>query len=554
MKVGQPVTVTVTVTVTVRMASMKLNRLSALVFCIYSTTAFTQTIPGSITNLSGGTTGSGASVANQASGPPSAETGTPARAWAIKPRIRLTETLSDNVAINRSQGNKEGDLITQLSPGIRIDGKSARLKALFDYALNAQMYAKTDYSRTQNSLNSFATLEAVDNWLFVDANARIAQQSISAFGAQSPGTSSINANSTETRTFGLTPYIRGELGGLVDYSLRHNRSTTRSDANRIANIDLSEWAGQVKGSTPFRNLQWAADAITQSADYSTGRKTDASRFTGRLTYAITPQFRIIGSGGWEENNYASVDQQGRTTHGYGFDWNPTERTKFSAFKERRFFGDGHNISFSHRFPKSSIRFTDTRNVSVLPNQFASQGYGDVYDLIAAQFASLPEPDRTTAIQNFFLANPTLDPNAQVTSSFLTSRATIQRRQQLSLVFLGARNSITLLANRNLSQSTLASAGAVDDFTQASEIRQQGFSVNYSHRLSSLSTLNALLSRQESTGSGTNTLKTTTNLYQLNLSTKLGAKTLGSLSVRHSDSDGTVSFKENALIGTLTYTY
>lgn len=541
----------------VRMVSTKINQLTVLVLGVVTTSVFAQTTPGTITNLGGGIPGGSAPQTNQTIGAPASETnetGTLTRAWSIKPRIGLTETLTDNAALNRAQGNKEGDLITQLTPGIRIEGQSARLKAYLDYALNAQMYAKSDHSRTQNNLNSFATLEAVDNWVFIDANARIAQQSISAFGAQSPGTTTVNANSTETRTFGLTPSLRGQLGGLVDYSLRYNRSTTRSDASRVANIDVSEWAGQVKGSTPFSNLQWSGDASTQSVDYSTGRQTDASRLNARLTYAITPQFRIVGSGGWEQNNYASIDQQDRTTHGYGFDWNPTERTQLSAFKERRFFGDGHNINISHRFPQSSIQFSDTRDVSVLPNQFASQGYGSLYSVIAAQYAGLPEPARTAAIQSFFLTRPTLDPNAQVTSSFLASRATIQRRQQLALVLLGARNSITLLLNRNLSQSTLAAAATTDDFSRASEIRQEGFIINYSHQVSSLSTLNALLSRQESTGIGSNSLRTKTNQYQLNLATKLGAKTTGSVSIRHTQSDGTISFKENALIGTVTYTY
>lgn len=539
---------------TVRMPRMKLHSLPFVTLSALATAAMAQTVPGSITNVTGSTSSSAPTA--QSSGLPAQDSkeSTLGRAWTIKPRVSLTETLTDNVAINRSQGNKEGDLITQLSPGIRIEGKSARLKAYMDYALNAQFYAKSDTSRTQNSLNGFGTLEAVDNWLFLDANARIAQQAISAFGAQSPSSTSINANSTETSTVGFSPYIRGQIGGMVNYGLRYNRSTTRTSASTVSNIDLAEWSGQLKGSTPFRNLQWSLDASNQTVDYSSGRETEASRMTGRLTYALTPQFRIIGSGGWEENNYASIDQQGRTTHGYGLDWNPTERTQFSAFKERRFFGDGHNISFSHRFPRSSIRFTDSRDVSVLPNQFANQGYGSLYDVIAAQFAGLPEPDRTTAIQNFFIANPTLNPNAQVTSSFLTSRATIQRRQQLSIVLLGVRNSITFLANRNISQSTLASNAVADDFSRASEIRQQGFSINYSHQLSQLTSLNALLSRQESTGTGTNTLKTTTNLYQVNVATKLGAKTSGSVSVRHTESDGTTSFKENAIIGTVTYTY
>jgi len=528
----------------------------ALISSLLSATAYSQTaVPGAISNTSnapGNLTGQNTAIAPPIDNQGASSQG---RAWSIKPRVNLTETWTDNVRLGGTQNSGEADLITQIAPGIRIDGKSARLKAFLDYSLNAQTYLKSDNSRIQNALNSFATLEAVDNWLYVDASARISQQAISAFGAQSPSTGSINSNSTETSTLRLSPYIRGQFGGWADYALRYNRSTTRSDASTVSNVDLDEWAGQLSGATPFRAMRWSLDATRQAVDYSSGRETEASRFFGRLTYLLTPQFRVIGSAGWEENNYASIDQQARTTHGYGFDWNPTERTQVSAFKERRFFGDGHNINISHRFPRSSIRFTDSRDVSVLPNQFSSVGQGNVYDIYFEQFASLiPDPVQRAAFVNAFLAQNGINPNTQVTSSFLSSRATIQRRQQLSLTLQGARNSVTFLANRNQSESTLASTALIDDFSQANVIRQQGFSLNFSHKLSEITNLNALLSRQESSGSGTTSPKTTTNLMQLNLSTKLGPKTTGSLSVRHSESDGTSSFKEKALIGVVSYIY
>lgn len=534
-------------------------QLSVLALFVLAPDVMAQSTPGSVTNLSGSaTTGNAASLnqqtnlgGNNTSELPSNQ----GRAWYIKPRINLTETLTDNSNLNTSQNSKEGDLITQISPGVLIDGKSARIKGHLDYALNAQIYAKSNNTRTQNSLNSFGTLEAVENWLFVDVSGVIAQQAISAFGTQSPSNGSINNNSTETSTYRVSPYIQGNFAGWTDYTLRYNRSTTRSTASSASNIDLTEWTGGMKGSTYFQNLRWALDGSQQTADYSSGRETDASKFAAKLTYALTSQFSVSGSGGWEENNYASLDQERRTTHGYGFDWSPTERTQISAFKERRFFGDGHNISLSHRFPLSSIRYTDTRDVSILPNQFSSVGLGSVFDIYYDQFASLvPDPVQRANFVNALLAQNGINPNTQVTSSFLSSRASIQRRQQLTLILQGARNSLTFLVNRNLSQSTLAAAATTDDFSQASEIRQQGYSINFSHKVSELSNLNALLSRQESTGNGSVNLKTTTNLYQVNLSSKLGAKTSGSLSLRHTESDGASSFKENAIIGTVSFIY
>ncbi|MBX9755820.1 MAG: TIGR03016 family PEP-CTERM system-associated outer membrane protein, partial [Pseudomonadaceae bacterium] len=276
-----------------------------------------------------------------------------------------------------------------------------------------------------------------------------------------------------------------------------------------------------------------------------------------------PEFRLSLSGGRESNNYASIDQETSTTYGYGFDWNPTERTQFSAFKEKRFFGDGHNISFSHRFPRSSIRFTDSRDISVLPNQFASQGMGTVYDLYFQQFsnmepyASMDPAAKEIAVGNVvqkLLAQNGINPNTQVTGSYLTSRATIQRRQQLALALTGVRNTVTFLISRDDRQSVLA-ANLNDNFDQNSTIRQQGFSLNVAHRLSDLSNLNFLASRQESTGTGTNILKTTMMMYQVNVTSRLGAKTTGSLTLRRSEFDSTTNpYTENALIGTVSYIY
>ena len=46
-----------------------------------------------------------------------------AGAWVIVPRLTVGEIYSDN--INLDDNDKEGDLITEVSPGINISGRSA---------------------------------------------------------------------------------------------------------------------------------------------------------------------------------------------------------------------------------------------------------------------------------------------------------------------------------------------------------------------------------------------------------------------------------------------
>lgn len=486
-------------------------------------------------------------------------------AFIIRPKIRLTETWTDNVSIVRANNGKESGFITELAPGVNINAKTARLKAKFDYSLLGQFYSTpAGYSRTQNNLNAFGTLEAVEQWLFVDFSGVIAQQAKSAFGTQSTNNSNLNNNLTETATYRLSPYIRGQFAGLVEYSLRYNRSTTQASAATVSDIELSEWLGQLRGSTPFQSLRWTLDAIQQAADYSLGRKTDAERLYVTATYLVAPQFSVSFSGGRESNNYASATSESHATHGIGFDWTPTERTKISAFKDRRFFGDGHRLNITHRFPLSSISYSDTKDVALLPNQFASVGMGTYFELfyqsclqsLSDQFQDPGQLDQEcTARTNQLLAQLNIPANAQATASFLTSRATLQRRQQFAVAIHGTRNTLTLMFNRNEMQSLFAATGLPDDFSLNSDIHQRGLSVNFSHRLSGLTNLNLLASRQESASTGSTALKVNTTLYQANLTTRLGPKTSGGLTIRHTESDSTTNpYSENALIGTVSVTF
>lgn len=508
--------------------------------------------------------------ANQPSSPLDSAAGEQARAFVIKPRIKLGETWSDNVDVGRAQNSKTSGLITEIAPGIHIDARTARLRAYLDYSLIGLYYTEpSGYSRTQNALNTFGTYEAISNWFYLDFSAVIAQQAISAFGTQTPTTTYRNSNSTETGTYRLSPYVRGRVGSDIDYLLRYNWSTTQASAQNVSDIDLSEWSGRLSGGTAFKNLRWSIDASQQTAEYSLGRKTEAERLYATATYQIVPQFRVSVSGGQESNNYASADQISHNTSGYGFDWNPTERTQFSVFKERRFFGDGHRINFNHRFPLSTISYTDTRDVSVLPSQFTTVGAGTVYDLLyqtaITQLGSDPRysgnpsllAQDAAALTNLTLWAYGIPANTQVTSSFLSSRATVQRRQQLSFAMQGARNTLIVMANRSENTTMLATQAVSDDYfsNNTTGIRQTGFSVNLAHRLSEQSSLNILASRQNSDASGNSTLRTTTKLYQANFISKLGPKTSASVGIRRTEFESPSNpYTENAVLGSISVTY
>lgn len=476
----------------------------------------------------------------------------PGRAWTVVPRLSLTETLSDN--INLSSTNKESGFISQLTPGVRIDAQTARLKMYLDYALSGLRYSTGNTSNNaQNALNAFGTLEAIDNWLFLDFSGNISQQIINPFGVQSPNNSYNNRNLTETSTYRLSPYIRGQLGGSADYFLRYNGSVTNYQSGSLSDVSISQWLGQVRGNTTFQNLNWTIDGSQQNTDYSRGRDYEDGRLRGILTYRLFPEFRISGSGGWETNNYQSLDNEGQSTYGYGLDWTPTERTQVSGFQERRFFGNGHNVLISHRFPLSSIRYTDIRDISLIPNQSSTVGLGTVYDQYFDQFATLiPDLAARAAYVNSLLNQAGIAPNAQAVSDYAAQRPRVQRRQALTYVLFGARNSLTLVAARNENQALTVFGQNTAIAGEASNIVQQGVTLSFLHRLTPLTGLNLLGYRMKSQSGLTDALDTTTTTYQIGVSTRLGAKTGGSLNLRHTNFDSNTSpYNESAVVASLS---
>ena len=349
-----------------------------------------------------------------------------------------------------SATGKTSDQITEIKPGLRINAKTPRLKLNLNYQLSELVYARgSQNNQTQNSLNAFATIEAVEKLFFVDMSGVIARQSISAFGPQSPGSYSVNANATETSNFSLSPYLKGRLAGYADYEARYRFSALRAKSAAISDLDVKEWMGRVSGDTPFSFLGWSADANRANYDYRQSRKTESDRLRGFIVFAVDPQFRPTVSVGRESNDFLSLSKQSWHTYGYGFNWDPTPRTQVAAFREKRFFGFGHNLTMAHRLPLSAVKYSDIRDISALPNQFGAVGNGNIYDLLFAQLAStFPDESARATYINGLLSSGGIAPNTPVTGGFLSSQVSVQRRQELSYLLRGVRNVVTVAALRS----------------------------------------------------------------------------------------------------------
>ena len=485
-----------------------------------------------------------------------AQTATPpegagGRTFSVVPSLSITETLTDNSRlVNVGQ---QSDLITQITPSLRISSTGGRVKGFLNYSLNGLAYARhSQGSNFQNSLNALANVEAIENWAFLDASANISQQSISAFGTQSTDPNLVNGNRTEVRTYNLSPYVRGRLADLASYEARLTHTGTSNSSTAASNSSTDEAKLRLGGDSPLRVLSWSADATRQVIDYTAGRRTEDNSVRGELHFAVDPQLQLTLIDGRESNDYVSLDKQSHNTPGWGFDWKPTERTRISAQREQRFFGNSHSYLFEHRTPRSVWTYRNTRDIATGFGQPTAGSLGTAYDLFFTQFAS-QQPDpvlRATLVNNFLQANG-IAPTTPVFGGSLASAVMLQRRQELSFALLGIRDTVTFTASQSDARRLDTVVVVADDFANGNNLRQRGFSVNLAHRLTPMAALN-LIASMDRTGGSTAAQSTKLRSISLAWSGRLGPHSSGSMGARHSVFDSpTNPYKETALTAGLT---
>jgi uncharacterized protein (PEP-CTERM system associated) len=496
-------------------------------------------------------TGAGAPATGAAEGSPSGTLAS-ANRWRFVPSVNLRETATDNVD-QSSDANKTGDFITEIIPGISIEGNGARVKGHFNYRMDNLIYARdSSKNNLQNFLDADGSVEAIEHFLFIDGTASITQEALSPFGPRPTDATSTTRNRTETRAFELSPYIRGRLGETsTDYDVRYRYSVVHSTGDASDNSRVGEATASLRGLTRWTDLGWQVMANSQTIDNDVQRDTQADRARGVLTYTVDPQFQVYGTGGYERNDYVTAETVGRTTYGGGFQWAPTPRSNVHGLWERRFFGNGWDVGARHRTPFFSFDVSDRRDVTTDSQIRTSAGSGAAYDLVfAALTTRIPNPIDRAAETLRILQGGGIPPGLGLPPDFLVGTAFVEHRQQASAAFLGVRNTVAFTVYQ-LHRNTLAAdtTGINGPANQADNTRERGASAAYSHRLTPSSSLSAI-------GSLLRTTSETGNLAshqwdgRVSYVTQLGPHASGSLEYRYvrfdSDIGSASDYRENAL--------
>ncbi len=474
-----------------------------------------------------------------------------ATVW-IEPSISVGATLSSNGGASSGDGLRESML--EVTPGLRAVMNTARVKGFVDYALSAQYYVDgSSGDRISNRLNSSGTIEAWDQRAFVDVSGTISDQPISAFGPQSV-TGLSERNRSETASFRVSPYLLGSIGGLADYQVRYTLQTLNTNTAIRSDSTSQVLSGRL-GSRPVGQLLgWYLDASSQETDYTVGRDTHSDIARAGVIIAVNPQLNVTLSAGVETNDTITLQRESYNITGAGFEWRPSLQTSLSASVENRYFGTGYNVVLEHRTGRTVWRYIASRSASDSPTQSGSVSLGSNYELLdALLLRDIPDPVLRAQLVLAALDSLNLPADEQNFQNFLSSSATLNQIQQLSVALNGIRSVITFNVTRGSTSRLDALTTLGDDFDSNSKIDQQSWGVNLAHRVTPLTSFNAAYLDQKDTGSSGASSKRQS--VSLGLSTRLARRTSGSVQLqfgRFNNSAG--SYSDTAISGRINHRF
>ncbi|MEC5397663.1 TIGR03016 family PEP-CTERM system-associated outer membrane protein [Uliginosibacterium sp. H1] len=482
-----------------------------------------------------------------------------AQSWRLGADVRVREAFTDNVRLSGT--NPESDWVTEVAPGVSLSGRSARVRGNLNARLNSYYHTTdTDSNNTNLDLFGGGTVEAIEDTLFVDADARASQEVLSSFGASSPDGINTNENSAQYYSLSITPRAYWRLGSSGTGEARYRLGYSGADTSAYDTRLTHDWTLALRNGSAWGRAGWELVGLGSSNEYDRGRDQSMARLRAAFVYTVSGSLKLRLFGGQERNNFTSRDQESYTNWGGGVEWRPSERTLFSAEAEDRFFGTGYNIRFSHRRPRSSVDMHFSRDVS--SNSDAING-GSSYFLLLEQEERLLEsqiPDvtqrRQVAILRLALQGITPQNAAQLGG--LSSTRTINRVGRITLVASGLRNDFSLSLSR-LQRDTFfnqALSAVSDDFSRYGRVIDYVAFVGWNTRLSPRTSVNAGLTYTDSEGSNSGSPDTSRQQKDvtLGLNTTFGSHSNGGLQYRRSNSSGSATYTENAVSAFLAYRF
>jgi uncharacterized protein (PEP-CTERM system associated) len=472
----------------------------------------------------------------------------------------LQELLTNNVNLTPSDARR-GDLVTQLTPTVTLNEKSAHASLTGTIAAPILLYARTAAENNQAfaQANVTGTVEAIDKFFFVDGAVSVQQQYLTPLGAVPVDLSNATQNRYTSQSYSVSPYLKGVAQGGINYELRDNNIWSNLNGTPIglSGAYTNELVGHmIRDPAPWG---WSVDYDGTRVKFTDQgpQVTQLARLSA--LYQVEPQLQFSIDGGYEKNRYPLSNYQG-AIYGVGGRWQPTDRTNITAGWEHRFFGSSYYFTFDHRTPLSVWSINASRNTTSYPQQLASLPAGSSVALLLNQLlsSSIPDPvQRLSYIDQLIQSGgfPTLTSAAV---NLYTQEILLQETATGTVGLIGARNKIFLTGFYLRNQPISGSGTALPGLLLGNNTTQSGGDITWTHNLTSFTTLTASFNYLHTLNNAPPTGTTNQGWVRAQITTNISPDTSLYAGARYqvfrSDITAASDYNEAAVFVGLSYTY
>ena len=277
-------------------------------------------------------------------------------ALALSPRVSFT----DNINLN-PDGARDSEVIVsnQISGGAIASTRRITALAIGDIDFSYLADAN-DFVVNQN-VGATATIEGVENWLYLDASAQSSRQLIGDNARISGNINAARNQRASVNTFSVSPHISHKGANDTEASLRYRFSKVFVDddnsafgaiANNFLNDSTTqEVAGTFSSGTLLNRVRFSvgvygAETVEEGSGVFPEFEFRQGAINGTAEYALTPKFSLSGAIGYDEvDTRRAADQFFDDEELSGFFWRagfisrPNRRTSVRAEYGKRFDGD-----------------------------------------------------------------------------------------------------------------------------------------------------------------------------------------------------------------------
>lgn len=466
-----------------------------------------------------------------------------AQAFRVTPDVKATVLGSSNIGMQNSADAKVGAVLT-ITPRLQMQGNGPDYKLTGDVSADAVQFINSNQSsrilpRGQVQLNT----RLVDRLFFVDTELGAETSSATPFDVSGDPTSIYNVGTTTRER--ISPYIDHEISSSARINARSDNLWTQGSSNSVlgntgdsnafvqTNTVRYDLLPQPTGLRAEYNRQ-----TTSYKDGGSGLMLETARVSG--LYAFDPTLTVGVTAGRDGARY-TTNNVSNTLAGGMLRWTPTERTVLDALVERRFFGTGWNVNFTHRSPFMAVTAGVVRQASTFASRLGTlQAGGDVPALLDAILRTrIPDVAQRQLAVYDYMSRSGLSGTLTGPVDLYSRTVQLQQGMNVSLALIGVRHTVTFRVFRTRTEDLRGASDGVR--LLASDAIQSGFTAGLNRRLTPDTSADLSLTRVQSDGIGSNAGRTSSStVVRLGATHSLSPRTTLSGSVRFQNGSSTLT--------------